>query len=64
MYTDAGLVNQMEDASLLSPEKEVYGTELMSSSTVTESCYLDIPDFSTTASMGDSEKTDATVSCI
>ena len=50
----------MEDASLLSSEKEVYGTKSMSSSTVTDCCYPDVPDFSATAIMGSSKGTDAT----
>lgn len=54
----------MKNASLLSPEKEVYGRKHMSSSTVTECCYPDISDLSSTASMGDPQITDATVSCI
>lgn len=54
----------MQDASLLSPEKEVYGTKLMSSSNVTECCYPDTPDFNATASTVDSQRTDVSASCI
>lgn len=54
----------MKDANLLLPEKEVYGIKHTFLSTVTECCYPDISDLSSTASMGDPQRTDATASGI